>query len=237
MSRKILKTNDYEKFKFADFNRTINKANLKKLIKLGKESPRFHLFPIVVDKNNIIIDGQHRFEACKALGLPIFYIIEKKEDASVDLIYSLNVAGKKHTTEDKIRMLAKNGNRPAKTILELEQKYNRFKVTSLIEVSYMLKGSGIPWDKIESGECPNLMGIECVDEINRLPLDNISNRLCRAIMRLKLESEIDIDKIMDRLIKNRYMIFDGGREADVYKSLISAYNKGLRGKNKIRTAL
>ena len=69
----VNQTNDYEMFKTLDGNRTVNKLHVSRLKESFKTA--YLLSPILINQQNQIIDGQHRFEAAKALGLPINYII------------------------------------------------------------------------------------------------------------------------------------------------------------------
>ena len=63
---------NYNMFKFKDGNRDLNYINVNKM----EESLKKHgwVTPIVVDNNYYIIDGQHRFQAAKNLGMPIAFI-------------------------------------------------------------------------------------------------------------------------------------------------------------------
>jgi len=66
-------TNDYSKFKKLKGNRNVNKLHVRRLMDSFKQA--YLLSPIIVNQKYEIIDGQHRFEAAKALGLPINFII------------------------------------------------------------------------------------------------------------------------------------------------------------------
>lgn len=71
----IFYTTAYSKFKHLNGNRNIIKPHLKRL-KASME--KNYLFsPILVNEKHEIIDGQHRFEICKELGLPIYYIMKR----------------------------------------------------------------------------------------------------------------------------------------------------------------
>jgi ParB-like chromosome segregation protein Spo0J len=71
---KIQVSEDYSSFKRIDGNRTINKAQVKKLYDSFNENPGLaSAVPIVVNDKMEIIDGQHRFESLKKLNLPIYY--------------------------------------------------------------------------------------------------------------------------------------------------------------------
>lgn len=67
---------DYDKFKTLEGNRTIVPRKIKKLkesIQNGLDLVKY--CPIIVNDKFEIIDGQHRFEVCKELGKPIFYVM------------------------------------------------------------------------------------------------------------------------------------------------------------------
>lgn len=72
----VYETMDYDRFKFIDGNRDINKTNKKNIIEsFGEQGQRYVTNPIIVNEKMEIIDGQHRFEASRELGMPIQYII------------------------------------------------------------------------------------------------------------------------------------------------------------------
>lgn len=69
----IHETMDYGKFKFVEGNRDVRHAN--KIIKSIQEIGLL-MSPILVNERFGIIDGQGSFLACKALGLPVRYVIQ-----------------------------------------------------------------------------------------------------------------------------------------------------------------
>lgn len=84
----ITKTKKYEIFKKHENNREINQASLKTLISSIKTNNMLMFRPILVDTKMRILDGQHRLEAAKALGLEVYYQI--KYDASHEDIVLIN---------------------------------------------------------------------------------------------------------------------------------------------------
>jgi hypothetical protein len=68
----VYETNDYSMFKTLGGNRELNKLHVARLKKSFSENYLFT--PILVNSEMGIIDGQHRVEAAKALGLPIRFI-------------------------------------------------------------------------------------------------------------------------------------------------------------------
>lgn len=79
VNRQIFETYDYDIFHFIDENREIDIANKAKIKKSFKRKAL--LVPIWVNSEYGIVDGQHRYEIRKELGLPIiFYIDDDYED-------------------------------------------------------------------------------------------------------------------------------------------------------------
>lgn len=120
----IKKTHNYDLFKSIEFNRPICQKNLDKLISLNKNKSRFHLFPIVIDSHFNIIDGQHRFEACKKLGNAIHYLVDDTLENHWQSITEVNQAGKKHTTGDVYEMLLRSNDPYALMIKTVHDAYN-----------------------------------------------------------------------------------------------------------------
>jgi hypothetical protein len=83
----IYSTFDYSQFKTLQGNRSINEINVKRLVASFEKA--YLLNPVLVNEKLQIIDGQHRFEAAKRMGLPINYIIaEKYSNNEVHLLNS-----------------------------------------------------------------------------------------------------------------------------------------------------
>ena len=123
MGNLIHESHNYNQFKIIDFNRSVCKKNLDKIIDLNKQRKRFHLFPIVVDKDFNIIDGQHRFEACRKLNEPIHYVVDLEKEDHWDSITQVNTAGKTHGTTDVYTMLLKKGDYEASRIHVVNERY------------------------------------------------------------------------------------------------------------------
>lgn len=70
----IKKTMDYGMFRAMETNRPLRPGYVKALAQSIKECDMTPSNPIIVDEENYIIDGQHRLEACKMLGFPVYYV-------------------------------------------------------------------------------------------------------------------------------------------------------------------
>lgn len=116
----VVSTKDYEKFKLVSFNRSIKPKNVERLMKSFNMTGGMSISkPIIVDENFVVIDGQHRLEACKRLGIPVHYIIANE---SPDRIPIYNTYQEKWGLEDYANYWAYEGNENYKRILEVKEK-------------------------------------------------------------------------------------------------------------------
>lgn len=84
--QKVYQTSDLGQFKFETSNRPIYPKHVEHLVDSIKRDNRLHLKPIVVNKELIILDGQHRLKACEKLGIAIWYVINENphQDCIID---------------------------------------------------------------------------------------------------------------------------------------------------------
>jgi hypothetical protein len=94
----IQKTLDYSIFKKEKRNRPISQANVEKLMYSLLENNLMESKPVLVSKEMIVIDGQHRLAAAKALNMPIYYCVIEHDH--MEAIQLLNSAQKQWTAED-----------------------------------------------------------------------------------------------------------------------------------------
>ena len=71
----ILFSSDYKQFKPMAGNRPINRTRVKQIAESMRVFGYLPTFPIVVNDEETIRDGQHRFEAAKEAGVPYAYVI------------------------------------------------------------------------------------------------------------------------------------------------------------------
>ena len=97
----MYESRDYSKFKFIEGNRDLD--HVKKVEK-SINSVGYLWQPILVNENYEIVEGQHRFTACKNLGLPIIYIIQP--GIGIREVQALNTCSKNWTTKNHIHVRA-----------------------------------------------------------------------------------------------------------------------------------
>ena len=75
LTKGVYLTRDYEQFTLIGGNRTIDKKNVLKI--MTSMSEKFLINPIIVNEKLQIIDGQHRWQACKSLKKPVLFVINE----------------------------------------------------------------------------------------------------------------------------------------------------------------
>lgn len=115
-------TKDYSIFKYINGNRAINKANLAKIINNYESGiDLFAYKPILVDGDFNIYDGQHRFEACKKLGLPVYCMTISAQTLSSLIL--INNAQKSWTQDDYLNSYIQLGNGHYIELKEFKERY------------------------------------------------------------------------------------------------------------------
>lgn len=72
----IYETVNYKQFKHYESNRLKSEAHIAYLMEDPTFAKNFIKFPMRVNKDLFVIDGQHRLEAAQRLGVPVFYRID-----------------------------------------------------------------------------------------------------------------------------------------------------------------
>lgn len=147
-------SSDYNRFYYDQHNRPLDttKAKFKKLKASIKEYGWLDGFPMMVKQDGqklVILDGQHRFESARQLGIPVKYVIEKNIDPRI--IAKINEPQSAWTVDDYISSYISYGNEHYKYIKEM-QHLTGFPI---IMVAGMLHGeiasSGNAASKVKSG--------------------------------------------------------------------------------------
>lgn len=99
----IKNTNDYRLFKLRDDNRNVQESHVLKLMKSIKKMDFTEANPVIINENNEIIDGQHRFEACKRLEYPIYYTSINLNGKSGDAMINANITQKNWSLDDYVK--------------------------------------------------------------------------------------------------------------------------------------
>lgn len=129
-------TTNYDQFKILNGNRDLDQRHINRLTRAVQLKPNsLQYSPILVNKRMEIIDGQHRFEVSKTLGLPIYYIIS--DDANMEDVIAMNTNAQNWNAYDFAKSYAAIGRPEYKLYLELKE---RFDVPHEALIGYMTNG-------------------------------------------------------------------------------------------------
>ena len=99
------KTKDYEMFTLVDTNRDILVRHVTEIMDSIQKKNLLEHNPIIVDRNMVVIDGQHRLEAAKQLDVEIYYTVA--EQVGIREIRKLNSSQKRWTLTNYVKSFAK----------------------------------------------------------------------------------------------------------------------------------
>jgi hypothetical protein len=207
----VKKTSDYTIFKKLPGNREIEPGNLKKITASLKMNNMLELNPILVDSEMRVMNGQHRLEAAKNLGIEVYYKVDENIKSS-DLL--LLQTQKSWTLEDFVRYHAAQGINAYVDIVKLSEKYS-ISITEAIQYlgigrggkGYIALKEGKTTENIKEKENDLKDKIFKIEQIRRLIEEKtigekkylISRYFTRSLLALIDNSSFDFDVFIQKL--------------------------------------
>ena len=142
----IQQTTNYKKFSLHNKNRLVSWKKVDRLAEAMMKNNLLHLYPIIINEKNEILDGQHRFEAAKLAKCVIYYIISKN-GYDIENVAESNSFQKGWNVGDYIRYWSKCGKPEYEKVVALAKKYDMSPV-SITSLVYTQKVN----EKIKLGE-------------------------------------------------------------------------------------
>lgn len=241
---KIHVSEDYDDFHFLKFNRELNKSNVNKLKHQNEEKFEMHKFPIIVDKNHAIIDGQHRFEACKEMGAPIYYIVDKNKDVDWKDVHRVNIAGVKHSLNDKVTMLLKCGN---PILREAQKFYNRqvphaFSFTNTVRLLHEFNVSGSTIKALDADELElrykeeTKMLFEFIKGLGEdFRVGPGDSSFVFAMALVAKNATMGMEKFFKKCLELQHMILKKNRREQYIEMILEIHNYKLTDKNRLNS--
>jgi hypothetical protein len=122
MNNQIITTNNYNLFKFHKQNRRLDYKKVDRLARAIAEKNLLNIFPIVVDGNYVILDGQHRYAAAKQAGAQIYYVVSNSSYTIAQVANSNNFQSH-WRIDDYVLYYAAAEKEQYKILLHLSNKY------------------------------------------------------------------------------------------------------------------
>lgn len=140
-------TSCHEMFSFDKRNRPIDSLHVARLMASIKERNLLSDHPILVTADGIVLDGQHRLEAARRLGVPIWYTIA--QDTTIYDVRSLNTDRDKWGADDVLHFHASQGNEEYIYIQKVVLENPDFKMSAIIGL--LMYGDAVEREKEFNG--------------------------------------------------------------------------------------
>jgi hypothetical protein len=235
-------TKDYSKFKPMVGNRDVSPKHVRNIIESMKRNNLIKFQTVTVNENFEIVDGQHRFEACKVLGIHVHYKI--KEGANYQTAGILNQATEEWKFLNYLENFAKNEHVDYIKLEKFQEKHN----VSLKRFRYLISDEQrkIFDENFKTGEFKLIDDLDDIskkiDKINEIIkyLDDIliidakkflyTDNFWRALYVLLLEKDVEIDRFKEK-ISTKYQSI---RQMSGYKDYVRLFTDIYNWKAKKR---
>lgn len=225
----VYETSDYDLFQLSKFNRNV--LLRKEMLEQAKEG---FIAPIIVNDNNVVIDGQHRLEASKKVGVPVSYIVMPGLDE--DDIVRMNTVQKPWSLQNYIEAYANQGLPEYIKLVDLiKRSYSNVTVTSNIAVNSPTN-SNVAKKMIKNGEFKffnHNKAVEFLQFYKRFREDTQTQKrttVATALYELFKVKGFDRNRIINKVIAtglNDNINVKTFRHTDILKTLIDTYNNML----------
>ena len=234
----VMKSSDYEKFSILEQNRVVNDKHVNELVVSIQNNGQ--LTPIIVNEKFEIIDGQHRFDACKILKQSVMYLISYK--TSINEVILMNNTQKSWKLHDYLRCFSDNQWHNH----EIYQKVDKFmrehdlKLTTCIvllsegtgsggSTGTALAGQGLMSFRKGNYKIGNLTRAQAIakilSEIKAFAPDLVgSDRFCRSYCKLSLETKWDHNSAVYQIKKYRRKYDGASSKEEALQGLLTVYN-------------
>lgn len=145
----IYKTTNYDQFKLMKGNRVLNQNHVAKL---KKEIRRHNLLlacPVIVNEKFQVIDGQHRIEVARQLGVPVYYVQEK--GLTIADVVMLNRSQRKWTIWDYVELYIANGKEDYQVLKDFTLEHGLV-ISSGVTLLSKNSTTNLATEKFRSGE-------------------------------------------------------------------------------------
>ncbi len=232
-------TFDYSLFDFYKDNRETTDQHVNKLVESFKNYGQMQ--PILCSKEPngklMIVDGQNRLLAAKALGTPIKYIVDNKLNSHS--VTEINSTQKNFSDLDWIKRYAVQGKEDYVKLLRQIKNYKGTFTTSCICEVYHYLGKGVMSDvkqgsyKIDISKGTKIINL-CLKIYSVIENKDFLKRvMIRAITKLLKNKNFDEKILLKNIRLKKLNVWS--TQADNYNELILVYNYNLKSKsNKLR---
>lgn len=224
----VQQTDDYDQFSFLSTNRDQNRGHIEALKEAFEEMGNFtKVQPILVNDQYQIIDGQHRFTACKELGLPIYFTVV--DGLGVREARNMNILHRGWRVEDFARSYAMEGNTNYQKYLVLKEDYG-FSHSILLAYIYGKVDRAGVYKTFREGNFVFDNEKEVRERLNMLSqygehTNLVNNReFAFAVLRIMDSENYEHKRMLNKLAQNGHSLVRMGTIDDNLRQLEELYN-------------
>lgn len=225
----IRKTNNYAMFKNILGNRNLRGTNYNKLIKSMKEKQL--IIPILCNDKLEIIDGQHRYEACKELNYPLYYYVV--EGYEIDDVKRANLVSCNWVVDDYLKLNIEIGKRDYIEFKNIKDQFGistsqlldifaKYQERSLKETRMVFEDGSFKLDAVHEV----LRFLNNLEDFNFFKEYN-SFSFIKAFLKISSLEEYDHKTMRKRLEKQPYKLEKRASYKDYIELLVDIYNYGI----------
>lgn len=237
----ILSTKNYDLFREILGNRKIIQRHVSELIDSIQKDNKLASHPIEVDEYYRIVDGQHRLEAAKRLGVDIYYI-RTNGSADINTVRLLQVS-KMWTLSDYLKSYVDIGNPNYIQMENFIKKHNlpialgldliRRQTTSGSGINNIFRNGAFIYSKENEAIAEKAM--ELAQIIKPYVEKNVlANRYYYRALRYLIEKGISLKRMKDKVIQIKDKIVVFGSKELYLRRLEEIYNFKTTEENKVR---
>ena len=238
VNSEVMYSQDYDKFSILEQNRVVNDKHVNELVVSIQNNGQ--LTPIIVNEKFEIIDGQHRFDACKILKQSVMYLISYK--TSINEVILMNNTQKSWKLPDYLRCFSDNQWHNHETYQKVDKfmREHDLKLTTCIvllsegtgsggSTGTALTGQGLVSFRKGTYKIGNLARAQAIakilSEIKSFAPDLVgSDRFCRSYCKLSLEPKWDHDSAVYQIKKYRRKYDGASSKEEALQGLLAVYN-------------
>lgn len=237
LTKEVYLSNDYSIFKTMDGNRNVDAKHVKSLQKLMLENGNLTAeFPVVVDANGYIIDGQHRVEALKGLGWEIGYRVE--ETATIETVRAINQGNRNWGWRDIAYSYATRGNEHYAWFIAFVDQYG-LRFTPALAIATQIgesrttrrvfsNGELVIQDKAKAHDiAAQIVAIQRLVQLDNGDFSHSLNMIMRS-------PQYDHDRMMNKLRQQGELLPIKARRTDYMRRLEEIYNFGFPEESRVR---
>lgn len=229
-------TTDYEIFKKIKGNRPVDKQHVAQLKrKIENEGNLTSEFPVNLNENMEVIDGQNRILALQELGYPVYYTIS--EGASLATVRQINIGRKNWSWSDYASSFASEGNPHYKDLLDFHEAFN-FPFSTLVRYCY--GGKRIAVSEYQSGDFKVLdkgMTFKLLNQLVELrevlPFP-LTGSVASALYDIQTHPDYDHKRMLKKLTTHGSQLHEWRQKKDWLRNLEDIYNLGYGEAGEVR---